>query len=243
MKNILFWIYILAAILLIGAGYKYWQSKVAEGGETQTIETKDTQQKKTADKTEENEEVSLPHVFKEPAIQKIYEEKTKGNKKMQLTFVSTPYQTSNKDTNVANTFISNLQEDVNYNIVEVDASSNTVNSDDINKENPDVVILDALTLNDYIEGVTIEDHLNNLEAIINNIKNDNRKIYVTGTRSMKDDEFNAYQQEEANFLQNQDVVFIPVGEAVEDKYDDDTELLTKDGVTNWSKVIKDEILK
>ena len=60
---------------------------------------------------------------------------------------------------------------------------------------------------------------------------------------MNDDEFNTYQQEEANFLQNQDVFFIPVSEAVKDKYDNDTELLTKDGVTNWSKAITDEILK
>ncbi len=240
MKNILFWIYILAAILLIGAGYKYWQGKVTEGGET-----KEAQLKSAAHQSEEQEpeKIPLPHVFKEPAIQKIYEEQKKDNKRMQLTFVSTPYQTSNKDTNVANTFISNLQEDVNYNIVDVDASSNTLNSDDINKENPDVVILDALTLNDYIEGVTIEDHLNNLEAILNNIKNEHRKIYVTGTRRINDDEFNTYQQKEANFLQNQDVYFIPVSEAVKDKYDNDTELLTKDGVTKWSKAITDEILK
>ncbi|WP_157819762.1 hypothetical protein [Macrococcoides caseolyticum] len=46
-----------------------------------------------------------------------------------------------------------------------------------------------------------------------------------------------------HFLQNQDVFFIPVSEAVKDKYDNDTELLTKDGVTNWSKAITDEILK
>lgn len=242
MKNILFWIYILAVILLIGAGYKYWQDKVTEGGETKEAQLKSSTDQ-PEEQTSEKDKISLPHVFKEPAIQKIYEEQKKDNKRVQLTFVSTPYQTSNKDTNVANTFISNLQEDVNYNIVEVDASSNTLNSDDINKENPDVVILDALTLNDYIEGVTIEEHLNNLEAIINNIKNENRKIYVTGTRRMNDDEFNTYQQEEANFLQNQDVFFIPISEAVKDKYDNDTELLTKDGVTNWSKAITDEILK
>ncbi|UOB20138.1 SGNH/GDSL hydrolase family protein [Macrococcus armenti] len=247
MKNILFWIYILAAVLLIGAGYKYWQDKVTDGGEAteQTTETKHTQKDKSENSSqqEEKKDVSLPQVFKEPAIQKIYEDKASKNKKMQLTFVSTPYQTSDKNTNVANTFISNLQEDIDYNVVEIDASSNTVNSDDINKENPDIVILDALTLNDYIEGVTSDEHINNLDTIINNIKMDNRKIYVVGTRSMNDDAFNAYQQDEMNFLSNQDVYFIPVSDAIKENYDNDSELLTETGVKNWTKAITDEVLK
>lgn len=248
MKNILFWIYILAAVLLIGAGYKYWQHKVTDGGETsteQTTETKQTQMEKSekSSQQEEKEDTSLPQVFKEPAIQKIYEEKASKNKKMQLTFVSTPFQTSDKNTNVANTFISNLQEDINYNVVEADGSANTVKSDDINKENPDVVILDALTLNDYIEGISSDEHIKNLESIINDIKKDNRKIYVVGTRSMKDDAFNAYQQDEMIFLSNQDVYFIPVSDAVKENYDNDSELLTETGVKNWTKAITDEVLK
>lgn len=248
MKNILFWIYILAAVLLIGAGYKYWQYKVTDGGEAateQTTETKHAQKEKSekSSQQEEKKDTSLPQVFKEPAIQKIYEDIASKNKKMQLTFVSTPYQTSDKNTNVANTFISNLQEDIDYNVVEIDASSNTVNSDNINKENPDVVILDALTLNDYIEGVTSDEHIKNLDTIINNIKKDNRKIYVVGTRSMNDDAFNAYQQDEMNFLSNQDVYFIPVSDAVKENYDNNSELLTETGVKNWTKAITDEVLK
>ncbi|MCE4957480.1 hypothetical protein [Macrococcoides caseolyticum] len=240
MKNLLFWLYIIAAIVLINVGYIYWETRVTDSKEKASVitEKKETKQTTKADKakTSNNTEPN-DKLFKNDTFQSIYNNAVKEKDAMNITIVSTPYQTADDNSTVKEAFEKETDTFIKVNEVEISNASSNLNLDDIKNTQPDLVIIDAMTLNDYYENITVEDHNTTVENIYSSLNNDNIPVVIAGTRSeINDTNFIAYQQREAEYFNNQNNFnYINQSEnwSNRDNLVTSDSLLTAEGVEQW----------
>ncbi|TDM12067.1 hypothetical protein [Macrococcus lamae] len=255
MKNLLFWLYAVIAIVLIALGYTYWESKVTDSAAqdnaiTQSVDEDSSSSSNTKkEKKEDSSAKPNKNLFKNKELQGIYDDKTKDGKKMNITLVSTPYQTSEENTNVKDelNYVSDAY--IKVTDVEVPGVSTSFDTENIYKTNPDIILMDALTLNDFYEEIPINDHINTLESIYNNAENQNNiPVVIIGTRpEYNDSDFNEYQRAEEEYFSNKDNNFKyinqsskwPNNKAIADYYNVDDGLLTDRGVNRWVTSITD----
>ncbi|MFC6118241.1 hypothetical protein ACFPVV_06355 [Macrococcoides bohemicum] len=256
MKNLLFWIYIVLAVILIAVGYTFWETRVtdSEAREKAISEQSDkdyyAEQDNKTKKEVKKDTNKKPNtnLFKKKTFQSIYNNAVKDKKVMNITLVSTPYQTSDENTTVKDELAYASDDHIKVNEVEVSGSSSTVSIEKINKTKPDLVILDALTLNDFYENVSSNDHIAKIESIYSAAGNDNTPVVIIGTRpEYNDSNFAKYQKAEADYFGSQSNEFFyvnqsnkwPNNKAIEDYYNVDDGLLTDRGVTRWVTSISD----
>jgi hypothetical protein len=257
MKNLLFWLYVVIAIVLIALGYTYWESKVTDSEAQDDVVAQSTgKDSSTADssKKDKKEDASKPNkdLFKSKEFQKIYNTETKDGKKMNITLVSTPYQTSEENTSVKDELESSIDDHIRLTDLEVAGVSTAVTSEDIYDGDPDLIVLDALTLNDFFESVPLDNHINTLENIYNDVEQNDIPVVIIGTRREYDNpDFNDYQKAEEDYFGNKDNNFRyvsqsgdwPDDETISDDYNVDEGLLTTDGVDLWTTAISDYLFK
>lgn len=257
MKNLLFWLYIILAIIAIGIGYTFWETRVTDSDAREkaiasksgdhyysSSSTKDTKTVKKDDKQKPNK-----NLFKNKSFQSTYNKLTENNKKMNITIVRTPYQTSDSNTSLSDEFNKIADPHLKIKTVEVSGSSSTVSMEKIYKTKPDLIILDSLTLNDFAEEVSSNDHIATLESIYNAASNDNNiPTIIIGTRpEYNDSNFDKYQSAEADYFGNSsnDFYYVnqsskwPKNKAIEDYYNVEDGLLTDRGVNRWVTSITD----
>lgn len=256
MKNLLFWLYVIAAIILIAVGYTFWETRVtdsdarekavAEKSSKDYNATQDKSSKKTVKKDTSKEPNS--NLFKNKSFQTIYNNAVKDNKVMNITLISTPYQTSDENTSVKDELENSSDDHIKVNEVEVSGSSSTVSMDKINKTKPDLIILDSLTLNDFSEDVASNDHIATIESIYSTASNNDVPVVIVGTRpEYNDSNFAKYQKAEADYFGGQNNQFFyvdqsakwPNNKAIEDYYNVEDGLLTDRGVARWVTSISD----
>ncbi|WP_414053270.1 hypothetical protein ACMGE6_07050 [Macrococcus equi] len=256
MKNLLFWLYIVAALILIAVGYTFWETRVTDSearekaiseqsGKDYYAEQKDTAKKKVKKDTNKKPNGNL---FKNKTFQTIYNNAVKDKKVMNITLISTPYQVSDENTTVKDELDYASDDHIKVNEVEVSGSSATVSMDKINKTNPDLIILDSLTLNDFSEDVTSNDHIATIESIYNTAGDNDTPVVIVGTRpEYNDSDFAKYQKAEEDYFggQNNEFYYVnqsskwPNNKAIQDYYNVEDGLLTNRGVARWVTSISD----
>ncbi|WP_414042440.1 hypothetical protein [Macrococcus animalis] len=256
MKNLLFWLYIIAALILIAVGYTFWETRVTDSeAQEKSISTQSgkdyyADQDKTTKKEVKKDTSKKPNanLFKNKTFQSIYNEAVKDKKVMNITLVSTPYQTSDENTTVKDELEYSTDDHIKINEVEVSSSSSSVSMDKINKTKPDLIILDSLTLNDFSEDVSSNDHIATIESIYTTASNDDTPVVIVGTRpEYNDSDFAKYQQAEEEYFgsQNNEFFYVnqsskwPNNKAIEDYYSVEDGLLTERGVARWVTSISD----
>lgn len=255
MKNLLFWLYIIAAVILIAVGYTFWETRVTDSDAREKAISEKSGKDYYAEQKTERKEVKKDlnkkpnsNLFKNKTFQSIYNEAVKDKKVMNITLVSTPYQTSDVNTSVKDELAYQSDDHIKINEVEVSGSSSTVSMDKINKTKPDLIILDSLTLNDFSEEVSSNDHIATVESIYTSAGNDDTPVVIVGTRpEYNDSDFAKYQKAEEDYFGGQDNEFYyvnqsskwPNNKAIEDYYNVDDGLLTERGVARWVTSISD----
>lgn len=221
MKNILFWLYVALAIILMGLGYTYWQSKVTTSGEEGQAET-----------------IHL----KNDHLQRAYQ----TNHSLKVTVISAPYQVSDNNDSVTEE-LKRTYPSLKINEIMATEDSKQIDPDEIIATKPDAVIMDAMTMNDYAEKISIKAHNKQLSKIVKALKSHKISVYVFGTRPSADDAFNEYQQSEEKYFADSTVYTSQSGswptDELKDNYNKDTELLTSRGLDRWFKAIDEEIFK
>lgn len=268
MKNLLFWLYIIVSIILIAVGYTYWESRVTDSaarekavstqnGKDNKSEQKDTTKKeenKEENKEEKKDKSKKPNanLFNNESFQSIYNDAVKDNKVMNITLVSTPYHTSDENTTVKDELELSIDEHIKLNEVEVSSDSSSVSMENINNTQPDLILLDSMTLNDYAQGVSSDNHIAAIENIYSSLNSDDIPVVIVGTRpEYNDSDFETYQQAEEDYFtsQNYDFKYIqqsdkwPNDDTLEDYYNVEDGLLTKRGVERWVTSISDDLFK
>ncbi|GGB10581.1 hypothetical protein ERX37_09350 [Macrococcus hajekii] len=221
MKNIMFWLYVVIAILLIGLGYYYWQSKVT-----------------TSDEVNQTKNVT----FNDKALQK----KNK-DQDMDIVMISTPYQVTDNNNSVYEE-LKDRYDSLKFTEVMVSGASDQVDIKKITSAKPDLVIMDALTLNDFTENVSAEDHNKQILDIIDKLEAKDITVRVLGTRPSSDKDFNKYQQAEEKELVDSNVYTAQSDkwqsdDAMNDYYHKDSQLLTRKGLNRWIQTITDSLFK
>lgn len=256
MKNLLFWLYAIVAVVLIAFGYTYWDAKVTDSDAREKAVSQTVQNESTTDNTdikkEDKKDTSAKpnkNLFKNKEFQGIYNDKVKAKKKMNITIVSTPYQTSEENTSVTDELEYVSDANIKVKDIEVSGTSSSVSTDKIYATKPDLIILDALTLNDFYEEVSANDHISTLESIYNNASNQNDiPVVIIGTRpEYNDSDFKQYQKAEEDYFGDTDNDFYyvnqsskwPNNKAIEDYYNVEDGLLTDRGVNRWVTSITD----
>lgn len=222
MKNILFWLYVVLSVLLIGFGYIYWQSTVS------ARQTPQTDMKKV--------------VFKDKALQDIYGQ----NKEMNITVLTTPYQVSDDNQSLVQ-MLRNQYPALRIKEQMIKTASDKIDVDKIKDTEPDIVLLDALTLNDFTEQVPVKTHNKQLAQIVDELTAAHIAVKVLGTRPSTDSAFKAYQKEEEDYFKDSKTYYAqskkwPKAELA-DSYDSQTELLTARGLDSWYSHITDYLFK
>ncbi|ULG71555.1 hypothetical protein [Macrococcus brunensis] len=226
MKNILFWLYVVLAVLLIGFGYIYWQSNVSPSHSDS--KSNQTEMKKTA--------------FKDKSLQNIYNK----NKEMNITLLSTPHQVTDDNQSLAQTLRDHYPS-LKINEQMIETASDKIDVDKLKDAKPDVVILDAMTLNDFTEKVPAQAHNKQLSKIVDDLKSDHIEVRVIGTRPSTDKAFKTYQKEEENYFEDSKTYYTQskkwAKDDLEESYDAKTELLTDQGLDIWYANLTDYLFK
>lgn len=256
MKNLLFWLYAIVAVILIAFGYTYWENKVTDSDNQEKATTQTTKEQSTSDSKQSNKKVIVDkkskapnkNLFNNKEFQSIYNKKTKDGKKMNITLVSTPYQVSEDNQSVKDALTDISDSHLKYKEVEVSGTASSLDMEDIYKTNTDLVILDALTLNDFSEQVSSNDHITTLESIYNTLEQNNIPVIIVGTRpEYNDSTFADYQSNESSYFQDSNSKFNyidqsskwPDNKAIADYYNVEDGLLTDRGVDRWTNTIAD----
>ncbi|MGK0553953.1 hypothetical protein [Macrococcus capreoli] len=258
MKNVLFWVYVLVAIIIIALGYNFWENRVTGANpeekniSTQQSDEKSKEKKETSDTKSETKDEANENLFKNKTFQKVYTDAVKDKEQMNITIVNTPYQTSNNNSSVKDELEKNIDKKIKLNELEVANESSTIDFDKINKTKPDLIILDALTLNDYFGNVSVDEHNAAIEKLYKDAKKNKTQIIIVGTRPEYDDaDFKTYQQAESKYFSNENNDFYYVDQAdqwpndksIEKYYDIKDGLLTYKGVEQWVQSINKYLFK
>lgn len=222
MKNILFWLYVVLSVLLIGFGYIYWQS---------TVSARQTSQTDTKTIT-----------FKDKALQDIYRQ----NKEMNITVLSTPYRVSDDDQSLVQ-MLRDQYPALKIKEQMIKTASDKIDVDKIKDTEHDIVLLDALTLNDFTEKIPAEAHNKQLAQIIDDLTSDHIEVRTIGTRPSTDKAFKRYQKEEEDYFKDSKTYYAQSKkwpkDDLEDSYDPKTELLTDQGLNIWYSHLTDYLFK
>ncbi|UTH13416.1 hypothetical protein [Macrococcus equipercicus] len=248
MKNLLFWLYVVIALALIAFGYIYWQQKVTDSAAANNVSTQSVSKKAPKKQAAAKSAGSL---FKDDAFQQLYNKKTKDGGKMTITLVATPYQTSEHNTSVKDDLEKAADKQLAINAVEVSGASTAASLAAAYEKKPDLILLDALTINDYYENIPVNAHLAALETMYNDaVEQHDIPVVIIGTRPIYNDPaFADYQQAEADYLSNKDNNFNyvsqagewPTDDSITDDYNTASALLTSRGIKRWSTAITDHL--
>lgn len=257
MKNLLFWLYAIVAVILIAFGYTYWENKVTDSDSQDKTTTQTTKEQSTSDTSQQKDKKVIvdkkstkpnKNLFNNKEFQNIYNKKTKDGKKMNITLVSTPYQVSEDNQSVKDALTDISDAHLKYKEVEVSGTASSLDMEDVYKTSTDLVILDALTLNDFSEQVSSNEHISTLESIYNTLEQNNIPVIIVGTRpEYNDSTFADYQKNEANYFQDSSASFNyinqsakwPDNKAIADYYNVEDGLLTDRGIDRWTNTIAD----
>lgn len=252
MKNLLYWLYISLAMLVIVGSMLYFKqqltTEIKENQEVKTSEIKSSKKEneKNDKSTEEHKKSSqkkLKVTFRDKDLQDVYKEKVKNDEVLKVVVVTTPYQVAENDDSVFLQLQNKLKDHIELIPVEVDSNSSTLNAAAINNIQADAILLDALTIGDFYEGMTPEDHIAQLQTITDGIESKN--LIVIGNRNDSNDGIQAFIDLELKAFKDKNIKYINQSDAWPldgTDYNSTSGLLTQQGLTIWVKAIESYLI-